>query len=280
MPFCTTCGASVTGTFCTQCGTPVSAASGQASPPPAPGPAGSAPMPPPAAQTPPPIPGARRTSPLVWVLVIVLGLFVLGGLTIAGIGFFVVHKAREAGLSPEMMRRNPAAATARMLAAVNPDVQIVSQNDGEGTVTVRDRRTGKTMTWNLDQAKRGRFSITAEDDNGKRGTVEFGAGSTDKLPSWVPAYPGSNAQGTFSVTGNGDEGSGGNFAFTTSDSADKVLAFYQDKIKELGMKIQVNTTTPGGGMLTAADENDRRTLNIIVGGGNETTVNVTYADKH
>lgn len=275
MPFCTTCGASVAGAFCSQCGTPVKAASGQASPPPAP-------MPPPAAQMPPPVdsnavPGGRKTSPLVWVLVIVLGLFVLGGLAVGGLALFVAHKAREAGISTDLWRRNPAAATARILAAANPDIQIVSEDDGAGTVSVRDRKTGKTMTWNLDQAKQGRFSITAEDENGKNATVEFGAGSIDKLPVWVPSYPRAKLQGTFSVTGNSSEGAGGNFSFSSSDSADKILSFYQDNIRDLGMKIQVNTTTPEGGVITATDDDRKRSLNIIVHrGSDETTVNVTY----
>jgi hypothetical protein len=225
-------------------------------------------------------PVARKTSPLVWVLVIILGLFILGGLAVGGLAFFVAHKAREAGISTELFRRNPAAATARILAAANPDVEIVGEDDGAGTVTVRDRRTGKTMTWNLDQAKQGRLRITAEDENGKDATVEFGAGAAGKLPSWVPSYPGAKGQGNFAITGKGSDGNGGTFSFNTTDSPDRVFSFYQREIGNLGMKVQVNTTTPQGGVINAADEDDKRSLNVVVSGSSgETTVNVTYGDK-
>lgn len=267
MPFCTKCGASVAGAFCSQCGTPTPAASGSPSP--------AAPTPPAAAG---PLP--RKTSPLVWVLVAVFGVLLLGGLAVAGFTFFVVHKARQAGISSDLFQRNPAAATARILAAANPDIEIVSEDDGAGTVTVRDRNTGKTTTWNLDQAKRGKFTITTEEEDGKNATVEFGPGSSAHLPAWLPSYPGATVQGTFAVTGNTADGAGGNFSFTTSDAPSKVLSFYQDQVKDLGMKVQVNTTTPAGGMFTATEEGDHRSLTVIVGeSSGKTTVNVTYGSK-
>lgn len=270
MPFCTKCGASVGGAFCSQCGTPASAAAGSAAA--APGPA----LRDDAGAT----PGVRKTSPIVWVLVVIFGLLLLGGLGAGGLALFVVHKAREAGISSDLWRRNPAAATARTLALANPDIEIVGEDDGDGTVTVHDRRTGKTTTWNLDQAKRGRISITAEDEDGKNATVEIGEGSTHRLPLWVPSYPGAETKGTFAVTGNGSDGAGGTFSFHTPDSAGEVLSFYQDHIQALRMKLQVNASTREGGVLTAADEDGGRTLNIIVGHGSDgTTVNVTYGRK-
>ena len=269
MAFCSMCGASVTGAFCTKCGTPLGAATGQA-----------VPAPPPMPQ---PAPGAapvkRKTSPIVWVLVILLGLFVLFGLAAGGLALFVAHKVREAGLDPAMMQRNPAAAMARMAALGNKDLEVVGQDDRAGTVTVRDRKSGKVVTWNFDQAKQGRLTITAEDANGQTATMELG-GAADKLPSWVPAYPGSKPQGTFSVSGDSSENAGGNFTFSTSDGTSKVLTFYHDKIRELGMKLTVDTIIADGGMVTAENAADQRTLNVIVGtSSGETTVNVTYSQK-
>ncbi len=278
MPFCTKCGASVAGAFCSRCGTPAAGASAPASP--AAPPTGSSPVPAPHQADSMAIAGARKTSPIVWVLVAILGVVLLGGLAVGGIAMFVVHKAREAGISPDQWRRNPAAATARALALANPDIEIVSEDDGSGTVIVRDRRTGKTTTWNLDQARRGRISISADDEDGKNATVDIGPGSTHNLPRWVPSYTGAESQGHFAVTGNGSDGAGGTFSFSTSDSAREVLSFYLDKIKALRMKIQVNATTPEGGVITATDDDGERTLNIIVGGeSGKTTVNVTYGGR-
>jgi hypothetical protein len=81
MPFCSNCGAAIAGAYCSNCGTPSDAREEQ----------------PPAASAAAPV--ARRTSPIVWVLVVILGFFVLCGLGAAGIGYLVVHRAHQAGVS-------------------------------------------------------------------------------------------------------------------------------------------------------------------------------------
>jgi len=272
MAFCTNCGANVTGAFCNQCGTP---ARGQAAPQ-----AMSAP--PPGA---PPAPGVapvpRKTSPIVWILVIVLGFFVLGFIGIVGTGLFVAHKVKQAGLDPALISRNPGLAMAKLITAVNPDAEVLGHDDSAGTITVRDRKSGKVMTFSFDDVRNGKFNMKVQGDDGKTATVEIG-GAAGKLPSWVPSYPGSTAQGTFSVRGTANDGSGegGNFTFTTPDAPSKVMTFYQDKAKDLGMKASLTTNTPDGGMLIFVNEDSQRSLTIVVGKGSpDTTVNVTYGVK-
>jgi len=224
MAFCTTCGASVTGAFCNQCGTPVGAAA-QGQPAPA------APYRQPAG--PGAAPGPRKTSPIVWVLVIVLGLFVLGGIATVGVIGFVAHRVHQAGLIPERGR--------------------------DGSV---------------------QFNVRGAD--GKNAHIEFGA-TAGKLPSWVPVYPGSEGHANFAVRGTGgnEEGEGGNFTFTTSDDGARVKSFYADKCKDMGMKVNLETTTPDGGMFIATDDSgEKRSLTVVIGGhAGETTVNVTYGSK-
>ncbi|HUB78477.1 MAG TPA: zinc ribbon domain-containing protein [Bryobacteraceae bacterium] len=227
MAFCTNCGAEVAGAFCSQCGTPVASASASAPPPPPPpAPASYPQMAAPGA--PPPV---RRTSPIVWVLVIVLGLFVLGGISVAAFVAFIGHRLHQAGVSFD--------------------------RNGNGAITLHARD--------------------------RNGNAVMEIGGKGKLPSWVPVYPGSESRATFSIRGTGsDGGEGGNFTFTTPDDPDRVKTFYSDKIRDLGMKVNVDTSTPEGGMIVAAEEGaDQRSLSIVVGGGHsgETTVNVTYGRK-
>ena len=290
MAFCTTCGATVTGAFCNQCGTRVNAgaaAGSSAEPsagpaqPSAAGPAQPAAGPVVQPYAAPPYgaqQASRKTSPLVWVLVVILGLFVLFGIGIAGVGWFVVHKAHEAGIDPALWRRNPGLAVGKMLAATNPNLELVRTDDNAGTITLRDRRTGKETTLTFDQARRGKFSIRTEDDNGQRASVEFG-GSGSRPPAWVPDYPVSHP--TYSIKGSAESGEeGGNFTFTTDDPASKVMAYYLDKTRGLGMEAKVTTTTPDGGVLVATREDDQRSLTVVVGGSSgQTTVNVTYSRK-
>lgn len=281
MAFCTTCGANVQGAFCPSCGTPVSAAAS----PPAPPAWTPAPQPPPAAapMAAAPVaavPAKRGLSPIVWVLIIVGGLILLTVVGVVGAGFFLVHKAHQAGFDSELMRRNPGYAAAKMIITMNPEVEEVSHDEASGTITVREKKTGKVTTMKFGDLKNGHFSFSAQDENGKTGTVEFGAGA-GKLPSWVPVYPGAKAEGEFSAKGDsGEDAEGGTVAFSTSDAASKVMSFYQDRAKALGMKASMTTSSAEGGMLIFADEGAKRTLSVIVGGSaGNSTISLTYVTK-
>src|SRR6202158_5531510 len=235
MAFCTSCGATLSGAYCPNCGTPAGGTSASG---------------PSAAAT-----ARRRTSPLVWILVVVLGLFVVGGiLTMAG-GLFLVHKAREAGVDPDLLRRNPGLAVGKMLAAVNPEVEVVKTDDGAGTITVRDKKTGKVVTLTFDEARKGNFKFEAQGDDGKNATVEFN-GASDKIPAEVPVYPGAKIEGTFSVTGDGGGGKGSayQYTFTTSDPPRQVMSFYHNKLEDAGLKLALVTNTADGGMLIGEDD--------------------------
>jgi hypothetical protein len=215
----------------------------------------------------------KGMSPVAIILLVIGGLFALGIIAVAGVSYYVLHKVKDLG-------KNPGLAIAKMVTAGNPDLQVLSTNDSNGTMIVKDRRTGKVTTMKFDDIKNGgHFSMTADDDKGGKATVQFG-GEGAKMPDWVPKYPGSTPKSTFSVTGSSSDGNGGNFTFTTSDSPERVLQFYQDKIKDAGMKVTSTTTTPTGSMVSATDEADGRTLVAVVGGSSgETSVNVTYGSK-
>jgi hypothetical protein len=254
MAFCTACGASLAGAFCTNCGTPAAQAAAAA---PNSGAAAAA----------APAAARRKTSPIVWVLIVVLAFCALAVVGLIGTGVFLA-------------RRGPGYAIARIISAANPNAEVVSTNDGAGTITIRDRRTGKTVTMSFDDARRGRFRLEAEDENGKHAAVEIGGSAN--LPSWVPSYPGSNPHAVFSARGESDDGAGegGNFTFTTSDPLARVRSFYEDEGRRLGMDINVKTDTHDANVLVMKDPGDRRTLTVVIGsGGDETTVNVTYGRK-
>ncbi len=283
MAFCTTCGADVKGAFCTSCGTPVSAAASPPTPPawtPAPQPPpAAAPM---AAAPVAPAPAKRGLSPIVWVLIIVGGLILLSILGVVGAGFFVMHKVHQAGFDSELMQRNPGYAAAKMIITMNPDVEEVNHDEAAGTITVREKKTGKITTMKFGDIKNGHFSFSAKDENGQTGSIEFGGG-LGKLPSWVPVYPGAKAEGEFSATGgSGQNEEGGTVVLSTSDDWSKVMSFYQDKAKDLGMKATMTTNTGSGGMLIFTDEDSKRTLSVTAGGGGSSgnsSVSLTYSMK-
>ena len=273
MPFCVGCGADVTNkSFCVQCGKPVTGA-----------PSANAVAPPPGPIEP------KKTNPVVWIVLGVVGFFVLIGFAVlAGLGF-LAHKVQQ----------NPALAIAKLATAANPDIQVLSTNEGNNTVTLRDKRTGETVTMNFDDVKKGKIvfkgngqqaTIQAHGEghngtleiNGPDGSVKFGSGAAAKTPDWVPAYPGVSQTSTFSMQGG--DSSGGSFQFTTKDSAKNVLSFYEQSLKQAGFKITANftgnTDSASGGMISAEDSATKRTVVVTVGTEkDETSVNVLFGTK-
>jgi hypothetical protein len=283
MAFCTTCGSNVNGAFCPQCGTPVSVAQ---APPPPPPPAYAPPQqqgfapppqqgfaPPPMGQVPMPPPGApRKMSPVLLAVLIVFGLIFL---CVVGMIGFGIYAARA-------IARNPGMAVAKLITMGNPNLEVLNTDNGAGTITVRDRQTGKESTITFDQARNGHFTITADDDRGGKASVQFGGGAANDLPSWVPKYPGATNTGLFSAKGtdSNGKGEGGSFTFSTSDQPRKVLDFYRDKAGELGLKVNMNTDTGSGGMIMAADEGEKRSLMVVANAsGNSTSASITYGSK-
>src|SRR5437763_11593227 len=151
MAFCTRCGATVAGAFCSQCGASGAQAAQAAGP----------------AATAVPAAAPRKTSPIVWVLLALGGVFFLAVIGAVATGAFFVHKARQAGIDGELFRNNPGLAVGRMIAAVHPNLDVVRTNEGDGTVTLRDRHTGKQFSINIDAARRGSLTLKADDEDGK-----------------------------------------------------------------------------------------------------------------
>ena len=83
--------------------------------------------------------------------------------------------------------------------------------------------------------------MTITGANGEK--VEFGTGSSAKMPSDIPLYPGAKVTASFS--GQGKDGSGGMVAFTTTASPDDVIAFYKQKAEAIGMAQTMNMDMGG-----------------------------------
>src|SRR5437660_4575721 len=139
MAFCTTCGADVTSkSFCVQCGSAVGA---------------------PAGQSPPALTPAKKTSPILWIILGVVGLFVLAGIAVTSAGLFLAHKVAQ----------NPAMAMAKILAVANPDVEVLSTDEGRNTITLRDKKTHETVTMSFDDVKKGKIVFKG---NGQEATIQ------------------------------------------------------------------------------------------------------------
>jgi uncharacterized protein YneF (UPF0154 family) len=239
--------------------------------------------------TPPPAPPAKKgTSPLVWILAGCGGLVVIALLVILVGGYFVAHKVKGYA---DMAKKNPAMAAAKLAVSFNPDLEIVSEDDDKGTLTIRDKKTGEEITMNAEDIKKGRLTfknkkgeqVTLEGSTEKgkegfsvktgKGTMAFGNAEGETPPSWVPSYPG--AKPMASTRQKTEEGVQGTFSFHTGDSREKVLAFFEKELKTAGFEVE---RAGQGGMsnLSAKSGDGKNKVNVVVlavsEGGTQVTV--------
>jgi hypothetical protein len=240
------------------------------------------------------VPPKKGMSPLVIILIVVAGLFVLAGLAVVAGGLFIFHKAKQAGIDTELMRTNLALAVAKMVAATNPDIEVVDVDESAGKITLREKSSGKTVTLDFEQVKQGRISFeTTEGQTGsikageegarirtQEGTFEVGAAASAKLPDWLPAYPGATVKGT--ASSQTAEGRGGMVAVLTKDSVEEVSGFYRRAMESAGLKVNViqQSGETTGAMITGASSDGKRHATVLIGTDQEgTTASVNYNER-
>lgn len=243
-----------------------------------------------------PVPAKKGMGVWGWVaigcgalLLLILGTCFAGGMFL---------KKKIGGMA-EDFQKNPAKAAAMLAVKMNPDVDVVSSDDEK--MTIKDKKTGEEVTINFEDAKNGKFSfktkegeatldasgtkdgggtMTVTGANGQTATFGAGAGA-GKAPSWLPVYPGA------AVTGNYDadttESHAGAITVTSSDALDKVMAFYEDKLKADGFKVEKLTlggSVGSGGTVTGATAGDKRTVSIVLSSADgKTQAMVTFNEK-
>ena len=239
----------------------------------------------------------KKTSPIVWILVAVAGLVVVFGLLMVAGGLFIFSKAKQAGFDPGLMRENPALAVTKMITAMDPNVDVVGVDEDRGLITLRDKESGKTVTVNFEDVKKGKISFESEEGEkmtleaagegeegsfrmkSSEGTFEFGTAASGKLPGWLPVYPGAEMEAIMSH--DTPEERGGNAAFTTGDSVERVMNFYARGLERAGMEVSTtqHTGLDSGAMVNAHSADSNRRALVIIGTGEEgTTVNISFGD--
>ena len=206
------------------------------------------------------------------------GLVLIAVIGIAATFFFIVHKAKEVGFDSDLIKSNPAMAVAKMMAATNPDIEVLAYDDKSGIIKMKDKKTGKVMEVNFEDAKNGNFSV--KEEGGKEASVSISGSGGAPPPNWVPVYSGAKQQSSFSS--NTADGANGTVAFSVEGLPKDIAEFYRDKLKAEGFAISAEFSGGGGAgsMLTAEDPAKGRTVHVVIGGeGKKSTVSVTFTEK-
>jgi hypothetical protein len=227
---------------------------------------------------PPPNQQPKKGGAGKYILIGCIGLFLIAGIGVGGAYWFVSNKAKQLGFDPSLAKKNPALAAARVAIGLDPDKEFISLDETNNTITVKDKKSGKVITLSVEQDKNGEVVFKEKDASGKEkvvtmgsegievkspdGIVKIGTGSNSTMPDWVPQYPGVKMEGTYSTENEASEGKG--YSFTTDDSVNEVISFYEDKIKAQGFKTSKTTTETNGKNSVTVSGNDGNYRRFIV----------------
>lgn len=145
-----------------------------------------------------PAPSSPKSSnTAIKVIAIGCGGLLLLGLIAGGIfTWFAAQKVKEFG-------ENPAYGSLRLAVAGNPDLETVESDPSTGTVTVLDRRNGKTTKLTVNSLKDGQISFESDGNQVVMGSNAAGEGQIvvrDKEGKVLVAKGGEGG-GTLTVTG-------------------------------------------------------------------------------
>jgi len=227
---------------------------------------------------------ARKGLPTIaWIGIGCGALIVIMVLVFTVGGFLMARKVKQVAGDFDF-EENPALATARVIVRLNPELEEVATDEENGTITVRNTKTGEEITVNFDDIKEGRLSFSSGDrevtiDAGQtgesgsvnitdeKGTFVIGTGETggQEIPPWVPVFPGAEPTSRHSM--HTDETLSGGFQIETTERVDRLVEFYRSHLEDEGFAVSVNTFSGDdgqGGMVNARDEGAGRNVVVIV----------------
>lgn len=226
------------------------------------------------------------------------GLMALILVVVIALGFFAVKKAKD--VASDLQGSSPEMTAARMIVKMHPDIEEVGEDPEAGTITIREKKSGKEITVHLKDLKNGKFSfesdeghveISAEEgagDQGQvkvssdKGTMVLGKGAESAYPDWIPVPEGMTAKGEYMMNDNGAR----NGALKLEGDLDPtaIQAFYEKKLKDDGFEVQNNSfshETQSMTVLQGRKDDEGRTLTVtIVKDEKGSSTTLAYQEEH
>ena len=194
----------------------------------------------------------HKSKTLIWVLAGCGGLIALALVIVALATFFIARHAREFGRNPGFVD----------LSEIRKGHISIRGGNGE-KVDIRGDGAG------------GNGSITIKSPEG---SVQIGQGSSEKIPNWVPKYPGGQVTGAFAAQHEGAESGG--FQVKCSGSVEQVAAFYEKELASGGMRVEKHSIPGTAVSVVGTDDAGHRSVTVTVtSSGEGTLAHLVYGAK-
>jgi hypothetical protein len=191
-----------------------------------------------------------------WIAIGCGGILLLGIIGFTLVGWLAVNKMK--GVASEF-EDNPTKAAAELVVRMNPDLEMVESDEDAGTITVREKSSGKVVTFDYEDIEEGRVSFETEEGRveitgsgeGEEGLMtittpegEARIGQGGEIPDWVPTHPATSArQSVFQTTG--PSGEAGHVSLTVDADADAVVSYYKKALEDEGYEVSVSSFSSG-----------------------------------
>lgn len=221
--------------------------------------------------TTPATPPAKKGLPAIaWVGIGCGGLLLIGIIVGAILFGIFAGKIKEFAANPEK-------AGAEMMVSMNPELEMVSQDEGKGEMTIRTK-DGDEVTLSYKDISEGRITVKDKDGNETR----IGSADLSQVPAWVPRAPDlSDAVSTFHSEGGGK--ATGQFSGKSSQSIEQLRTFLEGEALSLGMNTSSNSSMNANGttVVTLDFSGDGKSLTFIITEKPEakTLVNTNYSEQ-
>jgi hypothetical protein len=219
----------------------------------------------------PPVPQEKKGIPVLGWVGIGCGTILI--IAIIAVSLLIGWCKRTVGDLSEF-QRNPEKAAAEMVVRLSPDIEMVSQDESKGEMTIRTK-DGETITLSYKDIAEGKFRMKDAQGN----TTEIGSADLSKLPSWVPRVP-EMKNATSSMQSERDGMVSGLYSATSAQAAEALEEHFKSELGKLGSgsTSSSNTTLNGSASRTLSAERDGRKIDIVITAkpGEDTMVNVGY----
>jgi len=169
---------------------------------------------------------SKGLHPLAWVGIGCGGLSLIAVIALSLIAWSGYRAAQ--GLISGFKSTQQFAIAERVIAMI-PDLEVVSRDPVAGTLSVRQPSTDAQASWSIADIEAGRLTLTDSAGN----LVELGAPAENR-PAWLPLHE-PNQDARLICQQKDPGGDRGALAFTTSSSAEEIMATYSAAASAAGL---------------------------------------------